>query len=68
MDMLIWNCRRALKPTFCNIIADLVHIHTSTIMILTETKACGDKAKKIAHKLPFDGAIFANTIGLSGGI
>lgn len=68
MDLLIWNCRGALKPTFCNIITDLVRNHSPAIMILIETKACGDRAKKIANKLPFDGAIFANTIGLSGGI
>lgn len=64
----MWNCRGALKPTFCNTIDDLVRLHTLAIMILIETKACGDRAKKIADKLPFDGAIFANTIGLSGGI
>ena len=68
MDMLIWNCRKALKPTFCNIISDLVHTHSPAIMILIEMKACGDKAKKIADKLPFDGAIFVNTIGLNSGI
>ena len=68
MDMLIWNCYRALKPTLCNIIADLVRSHSSAIMILIETKACGDRGKMIADKLPFDGAIFTNTIGLNGGI
>lgn len=68
MDMLILNCHGALKPTFSNIIADLVCNHSPGIMILIETKACGDRAKKIADKLPFDGAIFANTIRLSGGI
>jgi len=68
MDMLIWNCYRALKPTLCNIIADLVRTYSPAIMILIEMKACGDRAKMIADKLPFDGAIFANTIGLSGGI
>ena len=38
------------------------------IMILTETKAYGERAKRIVNKLPFDGAIFANTIGLTGGL
>jgi len=37
-------------------------------MILTETKAYGERAKRIVNKLPFDGAIFANTIGLTGGL
>lgn len=68
MDMLIWNCHGALQPTFSNIIVDLVRNHSLGIMILIETNACGHKAKKIADKLPFDGAIFANTIGLSDGI
>ena len=68
MDMLIWNYYGAFKPTFCNIIADLVRSHSPAIMILIKTKACGDRAKMIADKLPFDGAIFTNTIGLNGGI
>ena len=68
MDMLIWNCCRALKPTFSNIIADLVCNHSLGIMILIETKACANRPKKIADKLPFNGVIFTNTIGLSGGI
>nr|XP_023880427.1 uncharacterized protein LOC111992798 [Quercus suber] len=37
-------------------------------MIITETKVCGDRAKRIADRLPLDGAIFANPIGLSGGL
>ena len=37
-------------------------------MILTETKASGAREKRIANRLPFNGAIFANAIGLSGGL
>lgn len=68
MDLLIWNCRGALKPNFCNTVSDLVHTHSPAIKILIETKAGGDRARGIADRLPFDGAIFANTIELSGGL
>lgn len=64
MNMLIWNCRGALSPTFCNVISDMVRVHSPTIMIIIETKVCGDRAKMIADKLK----IFANSIGFSGGL
>ena len=56
----------ALNPTFCNNVIDLARMHNLAILILT--KASGDRAKRIANRLPFDGAIFANAIGLSGGL
>lgn len=37
-------------------------------MIIMETKVGEESAKGIADRLPFDGAIFANSIGLSGGL
>ena len=43
-------------------------IHNPAILILIETKASGDRAKRIADRLPFGGAIFANAIGLFGGL
>lgn len=63
MNMLIWNCRGALNPSFHSIICDLVQSHRPTIMILTETKVNGSKAKDIYDKLPFDGAFHANNFG-----
>ena len=68
MNLIIWNCRRTLNPTFCNNVIDLTRIHNLAILILTETKASGDRAKRTANRLPFNGAIFANTIGLSSGL
>ena len=68
INLIIWNCRGSLNPNFCNNVSDLVRIHSPTILILTETKTCGERAKRIVSKLPFDGAIFANTIGLTGGL
>ena len=68
MNLIIWNCRRTLNPTFCNNVIDLTRIHNLAILILTETKASGDRAKRTVDRLPFNGAIFANTIGLSSGL
>ena len=63
MNMLIWNCRGALNPSFHSIICDLVQSHRPAIMILTETKVSGSEAKDIYDKLPFDGAFHANKFG-----
>ena len=68
MNTLIWNFRGALSPIFCNNIKDMVRIHSSTIMIIMETKVCGDRARRIVDRLPMDEAIIANSIGLSGGL
>lgn len=68
MNLLIWNCRGALNPNFNNIFSKMVHSHSPAIMIIIETKASSKKAKGIFNRLPFDGTIFANTIGLSGGL
>ena len=57
-----------LTPTFCNNVIELSRLHNPAILILTETKASGDRAEKIVDRLPFDGAIFTNSIGLSGGL
>ena len=63
--MLIWNCRGG---TFCDVVNDLIHLHSPAIMIVGETKVCGERANRITGRLNLDGAIFANSIGLSGGL
>ena len=68
MNLLIRNCGGALNPNFHSIVNDMVHAYSPAIMILTKTKVDGKRAKSIVDRLPFDGAICANTIGLSGGL
>ena len=70
INTLIWNCRGALSPSFCNNIKDMVRIHSHSlaIMIIMETKVCGDRARWIVDRLPMDGAIIANSIGLLDGL
>ncbi|XP_075654120.1 uncharacterized protein LOC142624437 [Castanea sativa] len=46
----------------------MIHVHSPTIMIIMETKVCGDRAKGIVDRIHMDGAIIANSIGLSGGM
>ena len=68
MNIFIWNCRGALSPYFQSIIHDMVQTHHPTIMIIMETKVCGNRAKEISDRLSFDGAIHANNIGFFGGL
>ena len=68
MNILVWNCWGALSPSFQSIIHDMVQTHHLAIMIITETKVCGNRAKKISDRLPFDGAIHAYNIGFSRGL
>lgn len=68
MNILNWNCRGALSPNFCNVVNNMIHVHSPAIMIIMETKVCGDRAKGIVDRIHIDGAIIANSIGLSGGL
>ena len=68
MNMLIWNFWGAINPTFCNVVSDMIRRHYPVIMIITETKMSGDRAKGIIDKHPLDGVIIANSIGLFGGL
>ena len=68
MNILIWNCRGAMKPQFRKKVMDLVEWHSPLLMVITETKMSGAKANEIIKLLPFDGAAMADTIGFAGGI
>ena len=68
MNVIIWNCRGALKPTFLGHVRELIHIHNPAILVLMETKVGGEWAKEIIDRLPFDGVIHTDTIGYAGGL
>ena len=68
MNILIWNYRGALNPNFRSIVTGMVSSYSPAIMIISETKTSGERAKGIVDRLPLDGAIFANTIGLTRGL
>ena len=57
-----------MNPRFHVTLKNLIDSHTPTIVIITETCVGGERAKDITDKLPFDGALHADTIGYSGGI
>ena len=68
MNVLIWNCRGALKPNFQDHIRDLCHSHNPAILVVMETHIGGMRAREISDRLPFENAIHTNTIGLAGGL
>ena len=68
MNVIVWNCRGALKPNFQRHVRELVRTHNLAILVVMETWVGGDIVKEIIDCLPFDGAILAETIGYAGGI
>ena len=68
MNVIIWNCRGALKRNFQNHVRELVHIHNPTILVVMETRIGGERARGITNRLPFENAIHTDTIGLVGGL
>ena len=68
MNILIWNCRGAMKPQFRKTVLDLVEWHSPFLMVITETRMSGARAVEMIESLPFDGYVVADTIGFAGGI
>ena len=68
MNILIWNCRGAMKPLFRKIVMDLVAWHSPIIMVIMETRLIGARAMEIIETLPFDGVEVTNTIRYARGI
>lgn len=68
MNIIIWNCRGALKPSFKKRVRDLVQNHNPTILVVMETQVRGDRAREITNLPPFDGAIHTDTIGYARGL
>ena len=68
MNILIWNCRGAMKPLFRKIVMDLVAWHSPIIMVIMETRLSGARAMEIIETLPFDGAEVTNTSRYARGI
>ena len=68
MNVIVWNCRGALKPSFQKHVRELVHNHNPAILVVMETRIGGERAKEITDWLPFDGFIHTKTIGYAGGL
>ena len=54
MNIILWNCREALNPNFHQLVENIVSCHSPSMMIITETRVGGDRAKEIIDRLPFD--------------
>jgi len=68
MNIIVWNCKGTLKPSFLKHVSEPVHNHNPTILVVMETRIGGERAKEIANRMPFDGAFHTETIGYAGGL
>ncbi|KAK7840428.1 hypothetical protein CFP56_016726 [Quercus suber] len=68
MNILVWNCRGAMKPSFRSSICDLTNYHSLGIVVITETRISGSRAGDILRALPYDGIHTTDSIGYAGGI
>ena len=68
MNILIWNCRGAMKLTFKKTVMDLVEWHQPVIFVITETRIDGPRAYEIIRRLSFDDAYSTETIDHVGKI
>ena len=68
MNIIAWNCRGALKPSFQRHVRELIRCHNPAILVVMETKIGGEKSREITDRLPFDSAIHTETIGYAGGL
>ena len=68
MNIIFWNCKRALDPSFYQSVDNIIRAYSPSIMVITETRVGGTRAKEIIDRLPFDGAAHADTMGYARGI
>lgn len=68
MNIIVWNCRGTLKPSFQKHVRELMQNHDPAILVVMETRVGGERAREITDKLPFDGAIHTDTIGYTDGL
>lgn len=68
MNILIWNCKGAMKPQFRKTMMDLVEWHSPILMVITETRLSGARVDEIIESLPLDGVAVADSIWFAGGI
>ena len=68
MNILLWNCRGALNIDFKRRVLEMMVNHHPTIMVITEIRVGGDKARRIIDDLPFDGFFVTDTIGYARGL
>lgn len=54
MNIIIWNCRGALKPSFKKRVNELVQNHDPAILVVMETRVGRVKAREIISLLSFD--------------
>lgn len=67
-NIILWNCRGALNPNFHQSVENIISYHSPSMMIITETRIGGNRAKEITDRLSFDGAAHADTVGYAGDI
>ena len=67
MNILVWNCREAMEPSFRSSICDLTKFHAPGIVVVTETRISGSRAGEILRTLPYDGIHTTDPIGYAGG-
>ena len=68
MNIIIWNCKGASKPSFQNHVKELFQSQNPAILMVMETRVGGNRAREIIERLPFDGVIHTNLIGYIGGL
>lgn len=72
MIMLLWNCRgignQNFKINFKIHFKELLDYHKPSMVILTETKACGDEADNIMEYFNYPHSAKVDAIGNAGGI
>ena len=68
MNVIIWNCKGVMKPSFKKCVSKLVQSHSPAILVVMETRVERARAREITDSLPFDEAFYTETIGYAGGL
>lgn len=68
LNIFSWNVRGAGSREFLRTIKNLVFEHQPDVIILTETRLSGDRAKMIISKIGYDKFYKVDAMGFAGGL
>lgn len=68
LNVLLWNCRGALNTDSKRRVLEIMVNHFPAIMMITETRIGGDRAKMIIEELTLNESFVTDTIGYVRGL
>ena len=68
MKMAVWNCRGAGGPLTIPQLKEVLHLHSPSIVFLSETKNHEKYMKQVQKRVKFENSFIVSSKGRAGGL